>query len=512
MLDATPLLRVYARRRLARLKRLDAAPAQQAQLAWLVARARSTRFGRDHGFDAIRTVSDYQSAVPLRGYEEFWAWYWRDPFPVLVDITWPGRIPYFAATSGTTTGATKYIPVSREMGRANQRAALDLLSHHLAHRPHSRVLGGRSFMLGGSTDLRHLAPGVASGDLSGIAAVQVPWLARSRYFPPRDLALIADWEEKTARLAARSLQEDIRTIGGTPSWLLLFFEALHRLRPETSGRLAGYFPHLELLVHAGVNFAPYRTRFEALLAGSRAETREAYPASEGFMAVADRGPGEGMRLLLDNGLFFEFVPVEELTSATPRRHWIATAEPNVNYAVILTTCAGLWSYSIGDTVKFVDLDPPRVLVTGRISYSLSAFGEHLIGEEIEQAVAAGAAAIGASVTDYTVSPVHPAAPGEVGHHLYVVEFATAVTADACGAFARAVDRKLGELNLDYATHRAGDFGMHPPAVRPVPAGTFAAWMKSRGKLGGQHKVPRIIHDPEPLKSLLAVADPAATVR
>ena len=505
MLDATPLLRIYARRRLGQLKRLGPAAAQEAQLKRLITRAQATRFGRDHGFAALRTVADYQAAVPLRGYEEFWASYWRDAFPVLIDATWPGQIPYFAATSGTTSGVTKYIPVTRGMAKANRRAVLDLLSHHMASRPQSRVLGGRNFMLGGSSDLRQLAPGVEAGDLSGIAAKEVPWWARARYFPPPELAPIADWDEKTERLAARSLQEDIRTVGGTPSWLLLFFERLHKLRPRTSGRLAEYYPNLELLVHGGVNFEPYRRRFDELLAGSHAETREVYPASEGFIGVADRGSGEGLRLLLDNGLFLEFVPVDELHSSAPRRHWIATAVPGINYAVVVTSCAGLWSYSIGDTVKFVDLDPPRILVTGRTTYSLSAFGEHLIAEEIETAVATAAAAVAASVTDYTVAPVHPAKPGEVGHHLYVVEFAAPVSAAACDAFGRTVDRTLCELNLDYAAHRAGDFGMHPPETRAVPPGTFAAWMKSRGKLGGQHKVPRIIHDPALLQGLLAAA-------
>ncbi|HLG89938.1 MAG TPA: GH3 auxin-responsive promoter family protein [Alphaproteobacteria bacterium] len=503
MLDATRLLRLYARYRLTQLARMKSVDVQERQLMSLVRRAAHTRFGRDHGFGGIKSVADYQVTVPLRRYEDFWTQYWRPKFPVLDDVTWPGRIPYFAKSSGTSTGATKFIPVSRPMIGSNQRAVFDLLTHHIAHKPQSRVLGGKNFMLGGSTELTLLAPGVMAGDLSGIAAREVPRWAHSRYFPPPDLALISDWEEKAARLAARSLDEDIRTFGGTPSWLLVFIDHLRVLRPGSSGRLIDYYPKLELLVHGGVNFAPYRRRFDALLQGSRAELREVYPASEGFIAMADRRPGEGLRLVLDNGLFFEFVPTDELASAKPVRHWIANVQTGVDYAVVISTCAGLWSYIVGDTIRFVSLDPPRIVVTGRTSYGLSAFGEHLIGEQIEEAIAAAAASIGTSVDDFSVGPIYPEEPDRPGHHLFVVEFSTAMSPEALDTFRRELDRKLSDASEDYAAHRAGDFGMGPPEILQVPPGTFAIWMKSRGKLGGQNKVPRVILDSTLLDSLVS---------
>ena len=509
MLDATPLLRLYAKRRLATLAAENPVDTQQKQLLKLVRHAQSTRFGREHGFAAIRTIAEFQQRVPLRRYEDFWTGYWQAAYPVVENVTWPGRIPYWANSSGTTSGATKHIPVSHQMVSANRRAAIELLVHHIANRPESRVLGGLNFMLGGSMALSRVAPGVAAGDLSGIAAAEVPWWARRRYFPPPELALIADWEEKVAQLSARSLTEDIRTVGGTPSWLLLFFQKLNDLKPEGTGRLVEYYPRLELLVHGGVNFAPYRRQFEALLESSRAEMREVYPASEGFVAIADCGPGEGLRLLLDNGLFFEFVPVNELHAAEPTRHWIADVETGVDYAVIVTSCAGLWAYVLGDTVRFVDRAPPRVLVTGRTSYGLSAFGEHLIGEEIEQAVAAAAADIDASVTDFSVGPVHPAHPDTAGFHRYVVEFSSAVEQRALSRFAQRLDEELTRLNLDYAEHRRGDFGMRAPEVLAVSSGTFAGWMKSRGKLGGQNKVPRVILDTDLFASLVGAAEPMA---
>lgn len=502
MIDATPALRLYARRRLARLARQDPVEEQRRQLLSLVRRAARTRFGRDHRFPEIADVADFQARVPPRRYEEMWDIYWRHDFPRLVDLTWPGTIPFFALSSGTASGTTKYIPCSREMNRANSRAALDLLVHHLANRPRSRVLGGRNFMLGGSTDLVENAPGIHSGDLSGIAVTQIPWWARPYCFPPRHLALIADWEEKTDRLARASLAEDIRTITGTPSWLLIFFERLFALRPESAGRLAGVFPNLELLAHGGVSFEPYRRQFEELLRGCHAELREVYPASEGFVAVADRDPEDGLRLIVDNGLFFEFVPLSELGSERPTRHWLGNAEPDVDYALVLSSCAGLWSYVLGDTVRLRGLHPPRLVVTGRVSYYLSAFGEHLTGEEIERAVSTAAGAIQAAIADFSVGAVFPDASRARGRHLYIVEFRGAVP-EAAGAkaFAQIVDRELCRANDDYRAHRSGGFGLDPPQVVVAAPGTFAGWMRRRGQLGGQHKVPRIIADPALFASL-----------
>lgn len=499
MIDLTFALRTYARRRITRLNREDPVQSQRRQLASLLKTARNTRFGREHGFSALRSVADYQRAVPLRRFDDFWSGYWSSAYPILDNLCWPGVIPFFANSSGTSSGVTKHIPVSRAMMNSNRRAAIDVLVHHVANRPQSRVLGGQNFFLGGSTTLTPVGPDVCEGDLSGIAAARVPFWAKGFYFPSGALAQITDWEEKSKAIAQRSLEVDIRSISGTPSWLLLFFDEVKRLRPGCEGRLVDFYPNLELLIHGGVSFAPYRERFSALLAGSHAETREVYPASEGFIALADRGPGEGLRLITDNGLFFEFVPVDELHSASPTRHWLETVETGVNYAVVLTTCAGLWSYIIGDTVRFVERRPPRILVTGRTSYGLSAFGEHLIGEQIDTAVAEAARTIGADVADFTVGPVFP--PDRPGHHLYIVECTTHESAAEC--FAQAVDRSLSAQNADYAEHRAGNFGMSAPRVEFVRPGAFAGWMKSRGKLGGQNKVPRVMADPEALQKVLA---------
>ncbi len=496
MLDVTSLLRMYTLRRKSSLSSSSPSLVHEKTLLSLIRSARRTRFAKDHNFSRIKSVRDYQQAVPLRSYEQFWNDYWKASFPILDDVSWPGRIPFFAVSSGTSSGTTKYIPCSHEMVRSNTKAGVDLLVHHLTNRPASRILGGLNFMLGGSTDLTEEAKNVWSGDLSGIAARTIPAWIRPRYFPPPDLALIADWRQKIDRLAEEALTRDIRMIAGVPSWLLIFFDNILSRRPGQ--KLADLFPNLEMIVHGGVRFDPYRARFASLLVGSSAELREVYPASEGFVAVADGPPGTGLRLNLDHGIFFEFVPVDELRSGNHHRHWIGSVELGVEYAIVITSCAGLWSYILGDTVRFVELSPPRIIITGRTSYFLSDFGEHLTGEEIDGAISDAAYAVGGSVTDYAVSSVFPEGAGELGGHRFFVELRGAgepalfPTAEHKQCFIQTLDSELQRRNDDYRAHRADGFGLKPPTIRFLPAGSFERWMESRGKLGGQHKVPRIL--------------------
>ena len=476
---------------------------QERGLLNIVHRAKDTRFGREHDFASIGSVAEFQTRVPLRRYEDFWTEYWGDTFPILENCTWPGTIPYFALTSGTTSGKTKNIPVTYEMLNENSQAVQDLLSFHISWRPFSRVWRGKGLLLGGSTDLRELSTGIFCGDLSGIEANEISWWAQPYVFPPRDLALVADWEEKIDRIARLSLKEDIRAISGTPNWLLMYFERLMELRPASDRRLVDFYPDLELIIHGGVNFKPYAERFSELLQGSHAELREVYAASEAFIALADRCPDQGLRLIVDGGAFFEFIPVDELDSPNPSRHWLGNLQSHIDYAVVLSTCAGLWSYIVGDTVKFIELDPPRLLITGRTSYWLSAFGEHLMDAEIEDAVAFGASAIDRSVTDFCVAPIYPSAAGKTGKHCYVVEFAEgSLDGTCCEEFIRSIDDRLQASNADYMEHRKGGYGLHAPTVRTVARGKLAAWMKSRGMLGGQHKVPRVINDRDLFQSLM----------
>jgi len=495
--DLTPLMRAWSRRRLAVLDAQDAVAAQRRTLRRLLRRAASTRFGRAHGFGHIADVAAFQKAVPLKSFESLRSEWWGPAMPRVGGQTWPGPIPYFALSSGTTGAATKRIPVSTAMLRSNRASALDVLAFHLRARPQSRLLSGRTIMLGGSTALDTLAPGIRSGDLSAIAAIDVPAWARPMTTPPPAIALIGDWRVKMTRIAALARTQTITAISGTPSWMLPFFEVATQDRP--GARLRDLFPALELIIHGGVSMGPYRDHFDWWLEGSGAETREVYAASEGFIAAVDASPDDGMRLELDHGLFMEFVRPADLGSANPDRRWVADAEIGVEYALVLTTNAGMWSYVLGDTVMLTSLNPPRVRITGRLGWMLSVAGEHITGGELDVAMAEAGRAVGRHVVDYAAAGVAPGIQDTRPGHLFVVELDG--EADLA-VFSRVLDETLARGSDDYAAHRAGDFSLRPPDLRVVKPGHFAAWMASRSKLGGQNKVPRVIADPDLLRSLL----------
>lgn len=489
-LDIGPVARLYARYRLARISRLDPHASQEKVLLGLMGKARATKFGQAHGFADIASVADYQQRVKLRSYEEFWRDWWREDYPTLVDVTWPGTIPYFAETSGTVTGDSKHIPYTREMRRAAAKGFLDLLCFHYARKPGSRVLGGAALALTGPKTLEPRDEAM-SGAVSAITIGSIPPFLERRILPPADIANMEDWQEKIARLANIVPSQSIRFLGGSPNWMLIFFEEL--ARQHGGDRLADWFPELELIVHGGINFAPYRDRFADLLVGCHAETREMYSASEGVFAVADRGDGEGLRLILDGTVFFEFIPVGDLNAEAPRRCTAGQIETGQDYAVAISTAAGLWSYLVGDVVRFVDLDPPRLIVAGRTGNALSEFGEHLIETEIAEAIAAAAQSLGLHVQDYCVGAVHMETGG---HHRYLVEATGNQTGETATLFAEIVDKTLRDRNADYRELRVNDTAVGPPEIVLLRHGAFSAWLGSRGKLGGQNKLPHIVRGTE----------------
>ena len=496
--DLSPLARALARWRHRTLQKQNEGLLQSRLIRLLTRRARNTAFGRAHGFKAIASVLDFQYAVPLRDYDTFWSEWWEASYPILENVSWPGQIPYFALSSGTTTGRSKHIPYTTEMRRAAVRGFLDLLTHHFVNNPDSRLFGGAFLGLTGPTSLQAPSAGVNAGAVSAITVEALPRVLRNRVLPSSELANLDNWQEKIRRLATVALKTDVRMLGGSPNWLLIFLSEVSRQHGTQDGALADWFPNLDLIVHGGVNFAPYRDGFKALLEGSHAETRELYSASEGVFAYADTGDGEGLRLHLNGSIFFEFIPLSDVYEPSPIRHWVKTIETGVDYAVAITTAAGLWSYLVGDVVRFVSTRPPRLLVTGRIGQGLSAFGEHLLESEIAAAMAKAAAAAGTHVAEYIVC----AERSESGNrHRYIVETSTPVSEDAKCRFRAALDSSLGEKNEDYQELRKDDLAIAAPQVTFVFKGAFAAWMQSRRALGGQNKVPRIVSDKELFKDI-----------
>ncbi len=499
--DYTTLARVYARLRAYRLNAIQPKIAQTATLLRLLRRASQTAFGQAHRFEHIDSVHTYQRRVPIREYDAFWSEWWQRRYPDLVDVCWPGKIPFFTMTSGTTTGRSKYIPYTFEMRRAAVRGFVDLLCFHLTNRPNSRLFGGAALGLTGPVALSSASKSVDAAAVSAITATALPGWLRHRVLPPKDLANLEDWHVKIRRLVPLSLDSDVRMMGGSPNWLLIFLAEVAKKHSTKNGQLADWYPNLELIVHGGVNFAPYRDRFRTLLDGSHAETREMYSASEGVFAYADRGDGDGLRLDLDGRIFYEFVLPEQLENANPDRRWIGNVECGVDYALLITTAAGLWSYVVGDVVRFVDLLPPRLIVSGRVKQGLSIFGEHLLEVELAEAVAHVAKVENLTILDYTVGPLQGTAGGR---HVFLLEPDKPVADGLALRMANGIDAWLCDLNKDYEELRQeGAVGV--PEVLLIPPGGFARWMKLRRDLGGQNKLPRIVTDSDLFADIRHVA-------
>jgi hypothetical protein len=490
-----------------RLRRSARRPAERQRrvLDRLIRKARHTAFGREHGFASIRSHRDFVQAVPIRDYVALLGWAQRmvDGEP---NVCWPGVVRYFAQTSGTTAG-DKRIPVTRDMQRSNALAAMAIFAFY-ARRGRGLIrflLDGKLLFLGGSTSMTKTPAGGWIGDLSGIATRSIRRPLVSRYEPGAELALIDDWEEKIDRVARRVVERDVRFVTGMPSWVKILFEQVCSLRGVSAdGGVSRIWPNLRLFGHGGVNFEPYRPAFARFFAPEhRLDFLEVYPASEGFVAIQAEADRPGMEILVDNGLFYEFVPLRDWGRPDAPRLMIDEVELDTPYCVVLSTNAGLWAYDLGDVVRFVSLRPPRIVFAGRNKHFINAFGENIIAEQVSEAVASAAGACGARVTEFTAAPRY-AASGRPGAHQYVVEFER--SPEDLDAFAREIDRTLLRLNVDYSVKRKGDLGMTCVEVTPAPRGTFYGWMKNRGKLGGQNKVPVCANDRRYVEELLAYVD------
>jgi len=490
-----------------RRRRLDAVwrdPVQVQEIALrsLLWAAADTEFGLTHGFRSIRTVSQYQERVPVREYSDFKP-LWERAVAGARGVTWPGRCRDWVKTSGTTSG-DKMIPVTREAFSSHRKGGWDTLLLACERVGARHLLGGPLLFLGGSTVLTETSDGTRVGDLSGLVVRRLPPGIRGRYSPGPEIGAIKDWEERIDRVAELVARQDLRLVSGMPSWMVILFERVAR-QLQQAGRpirnLAQCWPNLGVLVHGGIAFAPYASVFEEWM-GRRIDRIEVYPASEGFVGVQTEASGF-LTLMLDYGIFYEFVPIEDVGTARPRRHTVADLELHRPYAVVMSTPGGLWSYLLGDTVRFVARDPLRLVITGRTRHYVNAFGENVIVEEVERALTGACRRTEAEVVEFTVAPRYPSAEEPRGGHEWLVEFR--IPPREPDDFARVLDETLIALNTDYRTKRAGSVGMVAPRVTTVPPGTFYRWMRETGKLGDQHKVPRVTNTRAVAEALLATA-------
>ena len=472
----------------------DPVGTQLRLLEKLTAAAASTAFGRAHDLGRVRTYIDLTRKVPVRDYEALKPYFDRTQAGE-ADVLWPGRPLYLAKTSGTTSG-TKYIPITENSIANHIDGAKDALLHYIHRTGRSQFLDGKLIFLSGSPELE-LHHGIRTGRLSGIANHHVPAYLRRNQLPSYATNIIEDWETKLERIVDETLGKKMTLISGIPPWVQMYFD---RLTARTGRPVKDLFPDFNLFVYGGVNFEPYRAKlFESI--GRSVDSIELFPASEGFLAFQDEPGNPGLLLLLNSGIFFEFVPAERFFESDAPRLTIGEVELDKQYAIILTSNAGLWAYSLGDTVRFVSLRPHRVVVTGRIKHFLSAFGEHVIGEEVEQVLREVMADFPAvEVTEFTVAPLVSDDPATPSRHEWLVEFAR--PPQDYIAFATALDTALRCRNTYYDDLRRGNI-LVPLQLTPLPAGAFQRYMKSLGRLGGQNKVPRLGNDRKVAEGLIA---------
>ena len=461
----------------------NAVKVQQKVFENLIAQAQNTTFGKDHNFSKIKSYDDFKKQVPIRDYEAL------KPYVEKVisgesDVLWKGKPLYFAKTSGTTSGV-KYIPLTKESMPMHISAARNALLMYIAETKKADFVNGKMIFLQGSPELGE-KNGIKTGRLSGIAAHYIPKYLTKNRLPSWETNCIEDWETKIEAIVDETINENMTLISGIPSWVQMYFEKL----VERSGKKVGdIFPNFNLFVYGGVNFEPYRNKFEDLI-GRKVDTIELFPASEGFFAYQDSQNEKGMLLLVDNGMFYEFIPSEEFFTENPPRISLADVKIGVNYVLILNTNAGLWGYDIGDTVEFVSINPPRIKVTGRIKHFISAFGEHVIGSEVENAINSQTIGTTIAINEFTVAPQITPESG-LPYHEWFIEFDS--KPEDLDHFAHKIDVALQQQNSYYFDLINGKI-LKTLKITLIEKGGFNKYMKSIGKLGGQNKVPRLSND------------------
>jgi hypothetical protein len=465
--------------------RHHSAELQHKTFLHLINKAKNTAFGRDHQFEQISTYDDFKKQVPIRDYEDLRPYIDRITHGE-ADVLWPGKPEYLAKTSGTTSGV-KYIPITGESMPEHIKAARNALLSYIYETGKSDFVDGKMIFLQGSPVMDKKA-GISVGRLSGIVANLVPAYLQKNRLPSYEVNCIEDWEQKVDAIVDETINADMRLISGIPPWCQMYFD---RLSAKTGGKkIKDIFPNFKLFVYGGVNYEPYRARIEESI-GFGIDSIETYPASEGFIAFQDSQKEKGLLLLTGSGIFYEFIPAEEYFNENPSRISLDDIELDKNYALILNTNAGLWGYSIGDTIKFVSKAPYKILVTGRIKHYISAFGEHVIGEEVEQALMTVAIEEGLDITEFTVAPQVNPPKGELPYHEWFIEFGK--QPDDLKTFALKVDNVLQKKNIYYFDLIEGNI-LQPLIIQSLRKDAFIDYMRSQGKLGGQNKVPRLSND------------------
>ena len=500
MINFTPLFRSHFLGRVQQQARyIDHADAvQQGELVRLIEKGSLTRIGRKYDFSSIRTYRQFASTLPLYNYENLRPHIMR-MINGMKDELWPGRCLNFAQSSGTSDGRSKYIPITRESFRWNHyQGGSDVVSHYLHLNPSSRIFAGKSFILGGSfANNLQLKPGVRVGDLSANLIENINPLANLVRIPSRDIALLEDWSEKLPRLVEASIGEDVTNLSGVPSWFLTVLKEVLKRTGKSS--IHEVWPNLEVFFHGGIAFEPYRRQYEEICDKEKMHYLDTYNASEGFFAVQSDWESEAMLLLLDVGVFYEFLPIEESDSENPEVYPIWEIEAGKTYELIITAANGLWRYRLGDTVTIEQLNPVKIKIAGRTRSFINAFGEELMVYNADHAIAQTEQDTGTEVLNYTAAPVY-AHDGERGHHQWLIEFVNPLADES--RFMALLDQHLREVNSDYDAKRNGDIFLSMPSLVVAPTGLFDRWLASTGKLGGQRKVPRLSNNRDLIEQML----------
>ena len=457
--------------------------------------ARNTEYGKLYGFNEIDSTNEFQSRVPLVKYEDF------EPFiekarKGVPDVSWKGKIKWFAKSSGTTNAKSKFIPISEEsLDDCHYAAGKMMFAIYLHNHPDTEIFKNKNLRLGGSSEI-YQKYDTLFGDLSAILIDNLPFYAELRNTPNKQISLMTEWETKMKAISQAVIQEDIGCLTGVPSWMLVL---LNNILQETGkGKLDEVWPMLEVFFHGGISFKPYEENYRNLT-HKKLNFYEIYNASEGFFGIQDQSDSKDLLLLLDNGIFYEFIPMEEFESDNPRIVQLQDVEIGKNYAIVITTNGGLWRYIIGDTVKFTSKDPFRILVSGRTKHFINAFGEELIIENAEEGLKRACRATGAIVKEFTAAPIYMEG-NEKGAHEWLIEFEK--IPEDIEKFTELLDNSLQELNSDYEAKRYKNITLNQLKLNIARENLFFEWLKSRGKLGGQNKVPRLANSREFLDPLL----------